>query len=177
MVIKTSEQTKSFTQKARQESVFNLFRYLKKASTQSPPLADTLMRACTNQASLAKFELADEAIIPMSLNTLKRTADEILGEGGWQKIDVLRMIVRRSAAKETASKRLSPLAASRAHTARIETRNDEQFQTRAILYRAYNAAVDLLYEFADDEPERLEKITRLQAQYADIFDLRLTGRS
>jgi hypothetical protein len=173
---KDSDATERLAQNARQKSVFNLFCYLQKVCSQSEPLPANVVQASTSQGSLAKLEVKEENIIPMSLNTLKSIADDILGKGGWEKIDNLRMVVRRSTKPATSPKRLSPLAASRAHTSRIEARNDEQFQTRAVLYRAYSAAVDLLFEFADGEPERLAKITRLQGQYSSIFDLRLTGR-
>ncbi|WP_069264984.1 hypothetical protein [Paraburkholderia nodosa] len=106
----------------------------------------------------------------MSLNTLKRTAEDCFGTGGWKKIDALRILVLKSAPAVKLPQ--SPLAAARQHAADADGRNDEQFQTRAVLYRAFNSAVTLAREFAEDKPERLEKIKRLHALYADIFDLR-----
>ncbi|MFM0640947.1 hypothetical protein PQQ63_30050 [Paraburkholderia metrosideri] len=167
-MVTTTEPRRS--SRARQESVLSLYKLLQETAIESKPPSKALLDACNRQSTLAKFAQAMNGIVPMSLNTLKQTADECFGDGGWKKIDALRISVLKSARKAEPS--LSPLAAARQHAADAERRNDEQFQTRALLYRAYSSALTLANEFAEDKPERIEKIKRLHALYADVFDLR-----
>jgi hypothetical protein len=154
----------------RQESVIKLCKLLREIAAESKSPSKALLNACSRQSALANFSQTADGIIPMSLNTLKRTAEACLGDGGWEELDALRVCVMRSTRK--AEPALSPLNAARQRTVDAEARNDEQFQTRALLYRAYNSALTLATEFAEDRPERIEKIKRLHALYADVFDLR-----
>ncbi|WP_152530671.1 hypothetical protein [Paraburkholderia dilworthii] len=148
-------------------SVSRLYALMIAGLNKDSPPSGKLLEACSTQEDLAKFCNPAEKIVAMSLNTLKRAADSTLGTDGWNKLNRLRIELRQTV--QAAPKRLSPLQASRAHTRRVEDRIDRDYRARAVVYRAFLDAIALAREFSDQNPERLQKIARLQATFeADL---------
>lgn len=169
----TSQSEDSDLKRARQDSVLRLYDLLIIQDKSPSGHFASLRAACRRQSTLAQYSNASEHIIAMSLNTLKVIADEKMGDGGWVKLDSIRRRIKSMMTNTITSVAQSPLEASRARSAWLDRRNDEQFQTRAILYRAYTAAIAMLREFSDERPERIYKIERLVAGYAKSIDLRV----
>jgi hypothetical protein len=168
----TDQSDKPDAKQAREDSVLRLYELLLLAEKRPGVPSKALQAACQRQSTLAQYRNVAEHVIAMSLNTLKAIADEKIADGGWVKLDSARRRVKLIATNSNKPSK-SPLAASRARSASLDRRNDEQFQTRAILYRAYTAAIAMLREFADDRPERIYKVDRLVAGYARSIDLRV----
>lgn len=66
------------------------YKLLKKALQGSKKVPASLVKACKSQGGLAKLDLPVEGITPMALNTLKAKADEVIEDGGWEKLDDMR---------------------------------------------------------------------------------------
>jgi len=66
------------------------YKLLKKALQGSKQIPATLRKACRSQGGLAKLDLSAEGITPMALNTLKAKANEVIENGGWEKLDDMR---------------------------------------------------------------------------------------
>lgn len=66
------------------------YKLLRKALQGAKQIPASLLKACTSQGGLAKLDLPSEGVTPMSLNTLKSKADEVIEEGGWNRLDEMR---------------------------------------------------------------------------------------
>lgn len=72
-------------------NVLARYKLLEKALQGGKKIPVALLKACQSQGALAKLTLSSEGIEPMSLNTLKAKATEIIEEGGWAKLDEMRV--------------------------------------------------------------------------------------
>lgn len=66
------------------------YKLLTKALKGSKQIPAALLKACKSQGGLAKLDLPAEGIAPMALNTLKVNADDVIEDGGWEKLDEMR---------------------------------------------------------------------------------------
>ena len=71
------------------ESAKHLYRLLESAAQNPRDAPQELVAAWDRQGTLAKLNLPDQGIAPMSLNTLKGHAEEIIA-GGWKALDAMR---------------------------------------------------------------------------------------
>ena len=66
------------------------FKLLTKALQGAKNVPASLAKACRSQGAVAKYSCPSEGIQPMSLNTLKSSADLFIENGGWGKLEEMR---------------------------------------------------------------------------------------
>ncbi len=71
------------------ESVRQLYRLLERAVQNPKDAPQELVAAWDRQGTLAKLNMPDQGIAPMSLNTIKGHAEEVIA-GGWKALDAVR---------------------------------------------------------------------------------------
>jgi hypothetical protein len=73
--------------KRRAESVRKLHSIMLRETASKVRTNRRLVEACSCQSSLAHYSDSAEKIESMSLNTLKKTADRVVEDGGWAPLD------------------------------------------------------------------------------------------
>ncbi|MCE9958428.1 hypothetical protein [Aeromonas rivipollensis] len=125
-------------------------------------MSTALLKACKSQGGLAKLDLPAEGITPMALNTLKTKADEVIEDGGWEKLNEMRKSYL-VAGKGVAAK----LGTTSGRTANLKSKLDaveEALQTerryRIRLQVAYDALLSRMKTSAATDPDLAHFINR-----------------
>ncbi|WP_139260697.1 hypothetical protein [Duganella sacchari] len=124
--------------------------------------SDRIAAACVSQSALAKLNLPEKNINPMSLNTLKSAAQRS-SQSGWENLDDLRkkVLLKNSERKNSISK------ANRASVVKHSLQNeiDESFRVRSFLYRAYSDLLALAEAHSRTDSSFQEKLL----QHKELF--------
>lgn len=125
-----------------------------------------LINNCKSQADLASVERKSVGIQPMSLNTFKKYANEIL-DGGFKEIDRLRRTLKNYKQNKPASKKLR----LKDDLERIKDRLDKAERTRAILIKAYSELNQITLDLLANTPKYQNEYERHKKLYAAHFGL------
>lgn len=86
----------------------------------------SLLQACNSQGAFANLHLAEAGIFPIALNTLKANADKFIEDGGWKRLDEMRIAyrtqIRNLPSKHSHANSLKAKLASVEHALEIERR-------------------------------------------------------
>lgn len=117
--------------------------------------------SCSTQGGLARLNLPDKKIKPMSLNTLKATAKEHPSYS-WESLEKLR---KKVASLSSSRKKDQPHVSRRSIEEDLQNKLDEAYRIRAVLYKAYGH----LLELADSQTHLDEAFARHVEQHKLLF--------
>lgn len=150
------------------KSVTNLCSLLEDCM-ENPSIAPSQLRmACLSQGSLAKLSLPSHNILPMSLTTLKRSADLSL-PGGWIMLDELRRHILDQPLSKNSTTRTKRGTIARKKETYAQSREEFSAIARdyAVLCRAYFELLNLVKPALRGDEVLSKKIMQHQA----IFDI------
>ncbi len=130
-----------------------------------------IVEICKRQSRLAAWSVPSRNIRPVSLNTLKAAADREIEEGGWDRLNAVRLSVARHSVNRPASR----ADAQTAEINRLHNLLDEAARTRAMLNRAYFDALTLLQAAAVRDEPLSTQLERHNATFKDVFGLRVVS--
>lgn len=144
------------------------YKLLKKALQGAKQIPAALLKACGSQGGLAKLDLSSEGVSPMALNTLKAKADEVIEEGGWNKLDEMR---RSYLAAGQASASKPPSTRKRASDLKTKLEQLERALETERRYRirlevAYEALLDRMRSTSKSDPDLAHFINRHVAGFS-----------
>lgn len=131
------------------------YKLLKKGLQGSKQIPATLLKACRSQGGLAKLDLSAEGITPMALNTLKAKADEVIEDGGWEKLDEMRrsylIAGKGMAAKSATTSSSTANLKSKLKAAEEALETERRYRIR--LQVAYEALLSRMKTSAANDPD------------------------
>jgi len=138
------------------------YNLLKKALQGSKQLPLALQNSCKSQGGLAKMDLPGEGISPMALNTLKAKANEVIEDGGWERLDEMRRsyllakqgLLTKSATTRSAATKLK----NRLEAAEEALEAERRYRIR--LQVAYEALLAKMKSSGERDPELVNFINR-----------------
>ena len=145
------------------------YKLLKKALQGDKKIPFALLKACHSQGGLAKLTIPSEGIEPMSLNTLKTMAAEIIEEGGWAKMDEMRLAYLnaiRPSAKTALKVNLSQ--------ADIQKLKAQELEGALEIERRYRIRMQIAYE---DLLTRMRSVAKTDPDLNHFLNRHVTGFS
>ncbi len=121
---------------------------------------------CNTQTSLSKIERKSVGIIPMTLNTFKKYADNLI-TGGFEEVNRLRLEIKKKSSQIKPSK----IKTLKSNITDYKTRLDESERARAILIRAYNELNGICLDAISRSPEFQYDYRRHLSLYSKYFGL------
>ena len=139
------------------------YKLLEKALLGGKKIPAALLKACISQGGLAKLSIPSEGIEPMSLNTLKTKASEVIENGGWEKLDEMRVAYlnadRPPAIAATKDKPTQvELLKSRVHALERSLEAERRYRIR--LQVAYDNLLTRMRSVAKSDPDLAHFINR-----------------
>lgn len=137
------------------------YKLLKSALQGSKQIPAALLKACKSQGGLAKLDLPAEGIKPMALNTLKAKADEVIEDGGWEKLDDMRksyLVAGRSIAVDSATSSRTANLKSKLEATVEALKTERRYRLR--LQVAYDALLARMKTSAANDPDLAHFINR-----------------
>lgn len=139
------------------------YKLLEKALQGGKKIPVALLKACLSQGGLAKLSVPSEGIEPMSLNTLKTKASEVIEEGGWEKLDQMRVAylnADRPAAIAVIKGKPSQAEGLKSKLQELEDALEAERRYRIRLQVAYDNLLTRMRSVANTDPDLTHFINR-----------------
>jgi hypothetical protein len=139
------------------------YKLLEKALQGGKKIPAALLKACLSQGGLAKLSMPSEGIEPMSLNTLKTKASEVIEEGGWEKLDEMRVAylnADRPAAIAATKDKPSQAEGLKSKLQELEGALEAERRYRIRLQVAYDSLLTRMRSVAKIDPDLTHFINR-----------------
>lgn len=135
--------------------------------TEAPP--PYLKDACQTQQSFSELKIEKKEIIPLSLNTLKLTAELAVIPGGWKELERLRKLCKNLFSTSIqADKKPTAMAALRLRKKELMSSEEQYLRGQAIMLRAYQDLLKTLRGVSSENPTAYQKLRAHEA----IYDIR-----
>jgi hypothetical protein len=139
------------------------YKLLEKALQGGKKIPVALLKACISQGGLAKLSVPSEGIEPMSLNTLKTKSAEVIEDGGWEKLDEMRVSylnADRPAEITTTKDKPSQMEMLKSKVLELEGSLETERRYRIRLQVAYDNLLTRMRSVAKSDPELAHFINR-----------------
>lgn len=142
---------------------------IKEASKSPVNAPEKLVAACKTQEALAALDLPEKNISSLSLNTLKSTADLVIEDGGWKKLDAGRKGVfsfSRITTGEKKQKRRKPaLQNARDDVVVLKGKLTDERRARLVLLRAYLDLLNIVRPLTDENETLRTQLRRHESTW------------
>jgi len=139
------------------------YKLLEKALQGGKKIPVALLKACLSQGGLAKLSVPSEGIEPMSLNTLKKKAAEVIEDGGWERLDEMRVAylnADRPTAIATTKDKPSQLESLKSKLLELEGSLEAERRYRIRLQVAYDNLLTRMRTVAKTDADLIHFINR-----------------
>lgn len=125
--------------------------------------SEFIFKACHSQTRFANLTIAEFDIFPLSLNTLKSFANEVIPNGGWAKLDALRRDVIQheiSSHIKTSKKKKIIKSDLKIKIQSLEKALCDERRYRIRLQVAYEELLNRLRQIGNDDQETVNYLNR-----------------
>lgn len=130
-----------------------------------------LVESCESQGKLAALMQPDVGVHAMSLNTLKRLANEEISNGGWAELDRARRELYRWYRKQRNRQPVRPKNTReqlKEKLAALEGKVEQLHRGRAVLIRAYSELLGIAQKAAKTDQQTQLKLDRHRVAFGEV---------